>query len=946
MKPWRQIAKPHKDVLEGKKQQSEFAADIFHVMRGDAAPEYLDAEKFFARTYITEGMRLLLISVARRLTGQDGDPVIQLQTNFGGGKTHTLLAVYHLATRTVSTDRLPGIPAILDEANITSLPQARVAVIDGNDLTPNQPAVRGALKINTIWGHLAYQLLGAEGYDRVADSDKTGTAPGKEIMVELLKAAAPCVILLDELVAFFRQLDDSKELTAGKFGSNISFIQILTESVKAVPNAILLASLPESDTEAAGTFGRTALDTLEKYFGRVESVWKPVASDEAFEIVRRRLFESIGDAEDMEDTCREFTDYYRKNKDKLPQEVQEGSYFDRLKASYPIHPEVFDRLYEDWSTLDKFQKTRGVLQYMAIIIHRLWNANDQDPLIMPGSIPLEDTQVRIKSTHYLPQGWDPIIENEIDGEGSMPARIDGGDTRFGSIFAATRVTRTIFLGSAPSTQAQVSRGINVEHILLGCAVPGQPLSTYEDVLKRLRDKLHYLFADMDRFWFDTRPNLRREMETRKSKVEADQVRKKGKELTAQLCGHGTIFSGVHVFTPHADIPDDIGHGLRLVVIPLDYTKAYSKANAKPAFEAAREILENRGEQPRHHRNRLIFLLPDMNIVTRAQDQCRIYLAWSEIVTDIEDGRLNLDTFQARQAKKEKDVALQILKQELQECYRYVLIPMENGPRDVTFDVRRLGTPSGSIAAAVEKLLTDDQSVILKWSPMLLKNLLQKRYFTNGQVEVSLQKVWLDCCNYYSMPRILHADVFTKTVCEGVSKGDFFGYAMGKEGDSYLGFSHGESMVTLGIDNSALLIQPATAEAYKLAHAPKPVPASGGHAASSSDGSSGETSGSTGTDSQPGNGPGSQPPSPGAGSNVPQHHHFFGTIELDPISAGLDFSNIMDEVVSNFTSKPGVKVTLKLDIEAHSDQPFDTNLVRTVKENSAVLGIHGDSFTEN
>ena len=167
-------------------------------------------------------MRLLLISVVQRLTGKAGDPVIQLQTNFGGGKTHTLLAVYHLATRKVPTDRLEGIPAILDEAGVNSLPQARVAVIDGNKLSPNQPVERGALRICTLWGDLAYQLLGAEGYDMVADSDKTGTAPGKEIMVELLKKASPCIILLDELVAFFRQLDDSKDLTAGKFGSNIS----------------------------------------------------------------------------------------------------------------------------------------------------------------------------------------------------------------------------------------------------------------------------------------------------------------------------------------------------------------------------------------------------------------------------------------------------------------------------------------------------------------------------------------------------------------------------------------------------------------------------------------------------------------------------------------------------------------------------------------------------
>ena len=203
MKPWRQIAHPHRDVLEGTLLQSDFAADIFHVLQGDAPQEYMDAEKFFERTYITEGMRLLLISVAQRLAGKGGDPVIQLQTNFGGGKTHTLLAVYHLATCKVSTDRLAGIPALLDETGVTELPRANVAVIDGNNLSPNQPAERGSLTIRTIWGQLAWQLLGAEGYDMVADSDKAGTAPGKEVMVKLLKKASPCVLLLDELVAFF-----------------------------------------------------------------------------------------------------------------------------------------------------------------------------------------------------------------------------------------------------------------------------------------------------------------------------------------------------------------------------------------------------------------------------------------------------------------------------------------------------------------------------------------------------------------------------------------------------------------------------------------------------------------------------------------------------------------------------------------------------------------------
>src|SRR5690606_4340338 len=253
LKPWREIARPHKDVLEGSFKQSEFAADISQVANGAATDEYQDAEKFFSRTFITEGMRLLLISVAQRLAGHGGDPVIQLQTAFGGGKTHTLLAVYHLASRKVGTEKLHGIPPVLDEAGIQSLPHAKVAVIDGIKLSPSQPRNYSGIAVNTLWGELAFQLLSEEGFRMVADSDADGTSPGKEVLTDLIRKAAPCVILIDELVAFIRQLELGKQYKAGTFDSNISFVQALTEALKAVPNAILLASLPESELEVGGT---------------------------------------------------------------------------------------------------------------------------------------------------------------------------------------------------------------------------------------------------------------------------------------------------------------------------------------------------------------------------------------------------------------------------------------------------------------------------------------------------------------------------------------------------------------------------------------------------------------------------------------------------------------------------------------------------------------------
>src|SRR5881227_293567 len=196
MKPWREIAIPHADVLRGTFLQSEFAADITAVHSGKAPPEYQDARAFFERTYVTEGVRLLLTQVAQRLSGQGGEPVIQLQTAFGGGKTHTMLAVLHLATRKVPLSDLPGIPTLVERAGLMDVPQARVAVIDGTALAPGQPWKHGRTAVKTLWGELAWQLGGMEGFALVREADANGTSPGKDVLRELLAAFAPCVVLM------------------------------------------------------------------------------------------------------------------------------------------------------------------------------------------------------------------------------------------------------------------------------------------------------------------------------------------------------------------------------------------------------------------------------------------------------------------------------------------------------------------------------------------------------------------------------------------------------------------------------------------------------------------------------------------------------------------------------------------------------------------------------
>ena len=233
LKPWREIAVPHEDVLKGTFQQAEFAADISKVHQGIATPEYQDAELFFQRTFITEGMRLLLDSVIKRIAGKGGDPVVQLQTAFGGGKTHTLLSVYHLAKGEKPSSKLQGLSKILDDAGIAELPKAKIAVLDGVELLDmaSKPRVYGKTTVKTIWGELAWQLGGGDAFAKIKEADADGTAPGKSALADILAAAAPCIVLMDELVRYVSQFEEGKALSGGTYDTQLSFIQSLTEAI-------------------------------------------------------------------------------------------------------------------------------------------------------------------------------------------------------------------------------------------------------------------------------------------------------------------------------------------------------------------------------------------------------------------------------------------------------------------------------------------------------------------------------------------------------------------------------------------------------------------------------------------------------------------------------------------------------------------------------------------
>ena len=508
LRPWREVIRPNEDVTEGRFRQAEFAASLQRVYDGRARDnEYGNPVSFFNRTYITPGMRALLVNTVQRLNGSGGDPVIQTKTGFGGGKTHSLIALYHLVRHAdILIDPPSGsdsntsreIRSILDESGFADHPSGlgEIAVLDGTHLSPtDQKKTDTGDPRNTLWGEMAYQLGGQPGYEIVGEAARTGIAPGQAQLDALFEHVGPCVILIDELVAYWRNDVDSERI--------YTFLQALTQSVSASRDAALVVTLPENQEEAGGERGIQALETLGRLFARIEAIWEPLAVNQAFEVVSRRLFGEVLSPAERDRTCEAFSRMYSSNRRSYPQGCGEQAYLDRMKACYPIHPEIFERLYSDWSTLTQFQRTRGVLRMMASCVSYLYRQSDSSPLIMPSNLPIRDPAMASEFERLLPGNWAPVI-SEADSDGGRADRIDETERFARAGGAAKKTARTIFLGSAPGGAL---RGIDERQIRLGTSQPGDRVASYNEALQEMSKDLHYLYSSNELYYFHAEENL-------------------------------------------------------------------------------------------------------------------------------------------------------------------------------------------------------------------------------------------------------------------------------------------------------------------------------------------------------------------------------------------------------------------------------------------------------
>jgi predicted AAA+ superfamily ATPase len=942
LKPWREVVSPHKDVASGRYQQAEFAADLWQVHIGEGSDEYKDPAEFFRRTYLTESLKQLLVGAVRRLaTERGGDPVVQLQTNFGGGKTHSMLALYHLFSGATPGD-LAGLDAVLKEAEVTKVPKARRVVLVGNKISPGNPSTKpDGTVVRTLWGELAWQLGGKAAFAKIKADDERSTNPG-DALRSLFNEYSPCLILIDEWVAYARQLHDKNDLPAGSFETQFSFAQALTESAKLAKNCLLVISLPASDTagsphtqaddaEVGGQRGREALERLRNVIGRVESSWRPASAEEGFEIVRRRLFEPLVEQTQFvarDTVAREFADLYRTQAEEFPPECRASDYEKRLKAAYPIHPEIFDRLYGDWSTLVKFQRTRGVLRLMAAVIHSLWEAGDRNPMILPSLIPISDRRVQFELTRYLTDNWPPVIEKDVDGPSALPLQLDGDIPNLGKFKACVRVARTIYMGSAPTATA-ANRGLEDRRVKLGCVMPGESPAVFGDALRRLASAATYLYQDGPRFWYSTQPTV-----TKLADDRAEQLKRNPDAVTRELDGRVRSdvrqvgdFSRVHPLPQGAqDVPDDLD--ARLVVLGIDHPCSKESGNAAEAF--AKAILESRGSAPRLYRNTLVFLAIDKTRLQDLDEAIRKYLAWQSIVA--EKDQLDLSPHQVKQAQTQLHTADGVVTARLPEAYQWLLVPTQTNPQSaIEWQTVRLNGQEG-LAARASKKLKNDELLVTTFAATRLRMELDRVPLWRGN-HVAIKQVVEDFARYLYLPRLRNTATLVGAVKDGLSlltwERDSFAYADSFDEGSgrYRGLRSLQS-ISVANDDPGLLVKPEAARKQLDAEKPKDPPsvAPGGVP-----GPAQSASGPSGT--------GATPAAPAAKSV----RRFHGSVSLDASRVGRDAGRIADEVIAHLAGLVGSQVRVTIEIDAEFESGVSDQVVRTVTENSRTLKFTSHGF---
>ena len=918
LKSWREVLAPHEEVATGAFSASAFLADLHLAAQREGAGNYVDPVLFFGRTLLTGGLRALLNGALRRVRGEpDASPIVTVQTSFGGGKTHSMLALWHL---------LSGPPVAAFPPEVADLvadrPQpervARVVLV-GTHLPPGRGLVKpDGTRVSTMWGELAWQLGGAPAYEVLAAADTSRTNPG-EALRDVVAAYAPCLILIDEWVAYARHLWGRDDQLAGTFDSQFAFARSLAEAVTTVPGALLVVSIPGApDPEAGGESGGAALEVggpngeealhrLQNVMGDLADRWQPTTREESVEIVRRRLFKAP-DAQarsDIAAAARQFSHLYARHGDDFPREAVDPAYEQRIRAAYPIHPELLERLNTDWSTLARFQGTRGVLQVMSAVVHAAWTAQDASPMILPGAVPFDTPTVTRMITDYLPESWQPILDRDVDGVGSTAVTIDAERPTLGARAITRRLARSVVMGSAPTLHSAYP-GVERERVWLGTAVPGDTVGTFGSAIDLLLQRATYLCAQANRYWFDTRASM-----TRTVADYADGLRDRPGEVWAEIVGRlhraehraGGGVAGAYVApVSAADVPDT--EDMRLVILHPLYPHSLDAAES-PGLRFATEAVESRGSGARTNRNMIAFLAPDAGLLEKLAAATRDYLAWSWIAGGVSD--FDLTAQQVIEVESHRARSGEAVDAGIAQAYHWALVPGQaNAARPLTMTVELVDGAGEQLTDRVSDQLTRDGLLAGGIAARTIRSDLDQRLAAVwGRGHVSVGELWASYCRYPYLTRLRDRSVLEHGVLSALSsiswEEDAFALADAYDEATgwYLGLViPGAAGHVAQVTDTTLLVQPSVATAQEI-----------------------------------------------AASRPPANTRFVGVCRIDPERHGSDLARLSQDILQQLSGINDVELEVTVEVHATSTGGFPDDTIRAVLENAGTLRFQQAAFDD-
>lgn len=737
MDNWFDIIPPDEDICKGNFNEAIFAADLGDVDDGIAPADYRDPYLFYKKTYMTDGLTRLLGQVYTKLNTGQGPSVVQIQTPFGGGKTHALVAIYHYLKHGERVQSL--LPPNL------GLVTPRRAVIVGTHWNPLTGNTTDGITRHTWWGELAFRIGGAAGYEQFRRNDEARISPGKDDLRRFLEAHQPFVILMDEILEYLNRANDVRDQLTVSLGSQtFAFLQELTDTMLSLDYGMLIATLPASVLEDYGETEEESLARLGKIFGRVETIETPVRGEEVYAVIRRRLFEEERLNGIMADeVINHYFQLYQQHRDDLPPKSRELSFRERMTRAYPFHPDVIDILYEKWSTFPTFQRTRGVLRLLASVVEDLYNRQVNLDLILPGDINLNEPTIRREFIKHIGDQYEGIIGSDIAGHGAKATALDTANRSWKGL--AQRVSTAIFFQSFAADKA--GRGVNLAQTKLATLGSNAIPALASDILQRLANELWYLNSQGDAFYFSNIPNLNRMILDKKELYKNAYEEEMKAVITKEL---GNKFRA-YVWRPSSDeIPDN--RELKLVLL-------------HPNSDSRRiqEWVERKGQSFREFKNTLIFAVPDTAGFAHLREEIKTYLALKEIRGEIEANA------QSPLAAKRSEVQDRMVKISRDFSYnvRRMYRTLQTARRTIDLN-DPVSTPEALDHWYWKELTSSDRGVIIE---QLNARLLQSKFLTGNQwvpVGVLLDQFYKNI----ELPLPSEPGVVRRAIQSGVQEGAF------------------------------------------------------------------------------------------------------------------------------------------------------------------------------